>query len=1042
MADPWTPHSDSSSSSMSKQSISGEGHSKSKHTSSTPAPSDLSLEVPEIAVEEMERKPASQVPISDTPEEADSYTKRLKETFKKHLALSGISKESWTDENERALDKFISDPSIRLLIVYHDPFTSPRVDYAMPAQVVEQMSYFIRAEDSVITEESFESSVQFGSIKGGAIEGLLRFMNGIHAPQVTLSTTWPESTKNFYTENLHRFITNITDSRFKLLGSTVLYVPLEALQHRPEEVIQNKNLVHRLEMVIIHWTRQIKEVLSAQEIGEMGDSSGPLEEISFWKSRFADLANISQQLQKPGVRHMLKILQLCSPFYTSQFSELAKHIQDFSLQAQSNISFLSLLKEPCEELAQLKPCDIAPKLPHIIKLIRVIWVNSSYYNTRERITALFGKMSNEIIRLCRREISLDRIFQGYVISSKQILNECIQCCLAWKEIYLHTSQLHHKHSSQGWLLSETSIFALVEAFVQRCKDLIEVCECQQQFARREEGEQAQLPCFAGRQGLEVTQNLLNIEATFEKNLQVLGSVKDILDVRNTSWHDGYTRFRSEVKDLEVMMQNLISSAFETVKSVEEGVQLLDVFKHLSEREAIKRTIDTKMVDVYNLFNDELSLVNKVLCRISSLTPAEMPQYAGQAHLARALHTQIERPMEVLQNANFLPDVSGKEGVHVAYAQLCRNLDEKVRRIFTDWSQSLDRQCLGGLNQPLMIRCQEKTGLLDVNFNKNLLKMINEIHYWDRLQFEIPHYVTEVHQRREELLNLKENVLLVVKDYNRIITALNAEEMGLFSERIRFLNKKFQPGLTKLHWSTKGTANVFINDCRVHANKVQLMVDEYKVANLAVSKFCAEISDLLLVRVDGKIVYGDLEFQEDQKKHQHSQLLRLQAAHQEMVNILAKVYMTFQTDGTEVQQHWVSYVEKVDCMVQEAFRTNVKRSLQDLSKAINGDGKTPPNPLFRVEVVLKQRTPGSTAQVDFSPSLPKLAQMVNSISAQLIHTISGFKRLPELLTNQNLQKKPIHRIIAAHPRRGIAAVQQEGPTAHVLLGLQQHTLATA
>nr|XP_055054184.1 LOW QUALITY PROTEIN: dynein axonemal heavy chain 2 [Misgurnus anguillicaudatus] len=1010
MADPGTPHTDRSSSSMSKQSISGEGHSKSKHTSSTPAPSDLSIEVPEIAVEEMEKKPASQVPISDTPEEADPYTKRLKETFIKHLVLSGISKESWTDENERALDKFISDPSIRLLIVYHDPFTSPRVDYAMPAQVVEQMSYFIRAEDSIITEESFESSVQFGSIKGGAIEGLLRFMNGIHAPQVTLSTTWPESTKNFYSENLHRFITNITDSRFKLLGSTVLYVPLEALQHRPEEVIQNKNLVHRLEIVIIHWTRQIKEVLSAQEIGEMGESSGPLEEISFWKSRFADLANISQQLQKPGVCHMLKILQLCSPFYTSQFSELAKHIQDFSLQAQSNISFLSLLKEPCEELAQLKPCEIAPKLPHIIKVIRVIWVNSSYYNTHERITALFGKMSNEIIRLCRREISLDRIFQGYVISSKQILNECIQCCLAWKEIYLHTSQLHHKHSSQGWLLSETSIFALVEAFVQRCKDLIEVCECQQQFARREEGEQAQLPCFAGSQGLEVTQNLLNIEATFEKNLQVLGSVKDILDVRNTSWHDGYTRFRAEVKDLEVMMQNLISSAFETVKSVEEGVQLLDVFKHLSAREAIKRTIDTKMADVYNLFNDELSLVNKVLCRISSLTPAEMPRYAGQAHLARALHTQIERPMEVLQNANFLPDVSGKEGVHVAYAQLCRNLDEKVRRIFTDWSQSLDRQCLSGLNQPLMIRCQEKTGLLDVNFNKNLLKMINEIHYWDRLQFEIPHYVTEVYQRREELLNLKENVLLVVRDYNRIITALNAEEMGLFSERIRFLNKKFQPGLTKLHWSTKGTANIFINDCRVHANKVQLMVDEYKVANLAVSKYCAEISDLLLVRVDGKIVYGDLEFQEDQKKHQHSQLLRLQAAHQDMVNILARVYMTFQTDGPEVQQHWVSYIEKIDCMVQEAFRTNVKRSLQDLSKAINGDGKTPPNPLFRVEVVLKQRTPGTTAQVDFSPSLPKLAQMVNSISAQLIQTISGFKRLPELLTNQNLQRKPIHRII--------------------------------
>lgn len=47
-------------------------------------------------------------------------------------------------------------------------------------------------------------------------------------------------------------------------------------------------------------------------------------------------------------------------------------------------------------------------------------------------------------------------------------------------------------------------------------------------------------------------------------------------------------------------------------------------------------------------------------------------------------------------------------------------------------------------------------------------MFNEIHYWDRLLFEIPHYVTDVYQRREELHNLKENVLLVVKDYNRSV----------------------------------------------------------------------------------------------------------------------------------------------------------------------------------------------------------------------------------------------------------------------------------
>lgn len=65
---------------------------------------------------------------------------------------------------------------------------------------------------------------------------------------------------------------------------------------------------------------------------------------------------------------------------------------------------------------------------------------------------------------------------------------------------------------------------------------------------------------------------------------------------------------------------------------------------------------------------------------------------------------------------------------------------------------------------------------------------------------------------------------------------------------------------------------------------------------------------------------------------------------------------------QVQRHWMSYMEKMDRMVEDAFRVNIKCSLQELSKAINGDGKNSPDPLFSVEVVLKQYTPGSTAQV--------------------------------------------------------------------------------
>ena len=59
----------------------------------------------------------------------------------------------------------------------------------------------------------------------------------------------------------------------------------------------------------------------------------------------------------------------------------------------------------------------------------------------------------------------------------------MSCCQKWKEIYAHTSRVHNTFSKEGWVLDESSIFAQIDAFVQRCRDLLEVAEGQVHFGR-------------------------------------------------------------------------------------------------------------------------------------------------------------------------------------------------------------------------------------------------------------------------------------------------------------------------------------------------------------------------------------------------------------------------------------------------------------------------------------------------------------------------------------------------------------------------------
>ena len=113
-------------------------------------------------------------------------------------------------------------------------------------------------------------------------------------------------------------------------------------------------------------------------------------------------------------------------------------------------------------------------------------------------------------------------------------------------------------------------------------------------------------------------------------------------------------------------------------------------------------------------------------------------------------------------------------------------------------------------------------MIEATFSKTLLKLFAEMHYWERLRFEVPHYATEIYHQCEDLRILRENVLLIVRDYNRIIGSLQPNERALFRERIKSLDKKIRPGMTKLTWASEGILEYFVNDCRTHAHKVSIV----------------------------------------------------------------------------------------------------------------------------------------------------------------------------------------------------------------------------
>ena len=195
--------------------------------------------------------------------------------------------------------------------------------------------------------------------------------------------------------------------------------------------------------------------------------------------------------------------------------------------------------------------------------------------------------------------------------------------------------------------------------------------------------------------------------------------------------------------------------------------------------------------------------------------------------------------------------------------------------------------------------RERYGFLEQNFDRSLLQLFSEVHYWERLHFEIPYVAMDISAHRERYRCLRENVMLVVRDYNSILHALSPQDRRLFSERLHYLDRKIAPGLTKLSWASKGITEVFVKDVRRHCGDVWRLVQTFDSSKRLIGRSCRMVATTSLVLLKKKNIYAQEMFEEEQSSHQRHVMHKFGEVHAEVKGLMQKTYETFRTDGDEV-----------------------------------------------------------------------------------------------------------------------------------------------
>ncbi|AAZ13090.1 dynein heavy chain, putative [Trypanosoma brucei brucei TREU927] len=930
--------------------------------------------------------------------------------------------------------------------------------------------WFARLDpEKLIVPESVDTCIAWGVCRGGnLLEGFLRQLQYSIAPTL-LQNRWPDSLEKDVRSALHRFMAAVTENVNRLKGQTVLYVPSDLFSKVDlAEAHQNRELVQGFEAVVIHWTRQIKEVVGDKDAGLTGDGAGPLQEIAYWRSRARDLGNIRTQLNRSDVGGIVQVLKNAKSFYYLEpFLNLRADVEKGTDEAFDSLRFLNTLLEPCTRLSRAGPKEIPSLIPDVLIHAQLILLYSKSYK-KDRFFRLLRLISNEIIFRCSQEIDVPAILNGDVERSMVALRHSVAAGNAWiQECHkmLAATRKRFKMERGEKLDVDDSFLNEIDGFVRhRCQNLCEICKAQLQFGfksvfqdsqistdrtggsrhtrgvrnaaavekrqiaggvaaygaplevkdlvktkgKEKDVFRGQLPIFSGNKGPEIETQLLDIQRAFKAKIDTLRRLDyDILDVKSTRWVDDFRALKSDIDNLSMMLQQIITAAFDSFTTTEMGAEYIEAFFLVAETEELQLQLDRSKDRVFRMVHDRAMVVQGKLQRCFNKPPPIFylhPPLAGHGMWAENNAHLLQMTTETLNHCYYLRESPESTETIQLVDRLDRSLRDTMRQKFCEWRANLPQNPGEYLERFLISKRpnprKHSLALYDVNFASELLLLFAEARYWHSLGELLPVHIMDIVSKEERLRIYRESVAQAVRARNSIALSLTREECRLFSVRMNFLESKYMPGMTRLLWNSQGIVEYFVRECRQHVERVQHIVNEFKHGSEYVDHHCKAIADTIVVIFEKKKVYSIESFVEKQEAHRAATLEKLQAIHRRLVDKLFELLSYFRDDYAEddvVRTEWHRLISKVELKVEEALRTMVKRTLQVVERMlpIEPSEDRLEEKVFKLDVVVTVAD-DTRPHIEPVPSVRKLSHDVNGVCKAIIGIVKSIPRLEESL----------------------------------------------
>jgi dynein heavy chain len=705
--------------------------------------------------------------------------------------------------------------------------------------------YLVKLRKGAITETNIGKEIVYGEVMGDPIEYIATLTQKIYHPMISSKKTakmWSETIAKEVRDRFDVFVANVQITQGHVQGVTCLPLPDESNFQSDTsfsmDSIDSHSQIHALESAIITWTKQIKNVLKQdpENMFVQQVDPGPMAEVEFWKNKAANLNGIFDQLQSEKVRRVLTILDKSKSTYNTPFAKLCKEVFHARAEANNIVRYLRPLVGWLEGLENETEFErLIFHFKPIMHITLLIWKMSAYYNTPSRLVILIRQLCNTIIRHASAYLNGDTIFElidaGETQSAVKLLQSALRVVGKFKNAYFDQKAIAAVECPDNpWRVQNNAIFVRLDAFLERCHDILELAQTIVVFSKLSKIE------VGGTKGKTLTTSIAQLYIDFTQAVDTVHAVgKGILDLQNKAFDAAFYEFRTRIKELDKRLGSVILQGFDDITTTGGKFRLLDTFDSLITRPLVADELEKKHAALIEAVRMDVEEVQGIFDHYKEqpMIAANLPPVAGALSWSRGLLERVQIPVEKLKTLDkkVLEREDTKDVIKM-YTALIGQLADFDREKVENWGKGIEASSQSTLKNPLLRRDGDSQ-LLHVNFDSILVRLLREVKYFLLLGLSVPQGAMEIYEKSEVFRRHTGNLDLIVNMYNDIQTTLLPVERPLVKSQLERIDKTLAQGIREggskskaLNWKSNGI-DLFIGETMTEVREVSDMLQLLK-----------------------------------------------------------------------------------------------------------------------------------------------------------------------------------------------------------------------